>query len=37
MKIAKIAAVVTLALAGVSASGLAQAQALVKIDCSATG
>ncbi|MBN9422332.1 MAG: protein sphX [Candidatus Accumulibacter sp. 66-26] len=36
MKIAKIAAVVTLALAGVSASGLAQAQALVKIDGSST-
>ncbi len=36
MKIAKIAAVVTLALAGASASGLAQAQALVKIDGSST-
>lgn len=36
MKIAKIAAVVTLALAGVSASGLAQAQALVKVDGSST-
>lgn len=36
MKIAKIAAVVTLALTGVAASGLVQAQALVKVDGSST-
>lgn len=36
MKIAKLAAVVSLALAGIAGSGVAQAQALVKVDGSST-